>query len=273
VSVPRLHRWNGGQSPNAYTLQCSFPSIPFTTKLQRRGLVFKLSLRSAGAVCNTQHNFVLWRESSLVPCNVRADSKPRPPSVNFIRLRCLFIEKVGSSGWHFSLIFWRLSFRMLAWTAAAVSDALRCSPQSLHANSGIVPEIRPPPLPSTSFPLYYSPITLLRDAIQSVWIIPLQIWGDIHLLITDKWHVPTTVAAQSKAWTVFARSNTGIVGSNPTQGMVVCVRLFCCVVLCVGSGLATGWFPDQGVLQTVYRLRNWKMDPRSGRDLEPQIDR
>jgi hypothetical protein len=41
--------------------------------------------------------------------------------------------------------------------------------------------------------------------------------------------------------TVFAHSNSGIMGSNPTQAMNVCVRLFCvCVVLCVGSGLATG---------------------------------
>jgi hypothetical protein len=33
----------------------------------------------------------------------------------------------------------------------------------------------------------------------------------------------------------------GIVGSNPSQGMDVCVRLFCVyVVLCVGRGLATG---------------------------------
>jgi hypothetical protein len=41
--------------------------------------------------------------------------------------------------------------------------------------------------------------------------------------------------------TVFARSNSGIVGSNPTQGMDVCVRLFCiCAVLCAGNGLATG---------------------------------
>jgi hypothetical protein len=31
------------------------------------------------------------------------------------------------------------------------------------------------------------------------------------------------VAARSKAWTVFARSNAGIVGSNPTQGMDVCI--------------------------------------------------
>jgi hypothetical protein len=40
---------------------------------------------------------------------------------------------------------------------------------------------------------------------------------------------------------VFARSNTRIVDSNPTQAMVVCVRLFCvCVALCVGRSLATG---------------------------------
>jgi hypothetical protein len=54
-----------------------------------------------------------------------------------------------------------------------------------------------------------------------------------------------TVAARSKAWTVFARSDTGVMGSNPTRGMDICVRLFCaCVVLCVGSGLATGWSPS-----------------------------
>jgi hypothetical protein len=48
------------------------------------------------------------------------------------------------------------------------------------------------------------------------------------------------VAASSKALTVFACSNTGIVGSNPTRDMDVCLRLFCmCVVLCVGRGLAT----------------------------------
>jgi hypothetical protein len=35
-----------------------------------------------------------------------------------------------------------------------------------------------------------------------------------------------TAAARSKAWTVFVRSNTEIVGSNPTPGMDVCARLF-----------------------------------------------
>jgi hypothetical protein len=34
-------------------------------------------------------------------------------------------------------------------------------------------------------------------------------------------------ALRSKAWTVFGRSNPGIVNSNPTWGMDVCVRLFC----------------------------------------------
>jgi hypothetical protein len=38
---------------------------------------------------------------------------------------------------------------------------------------------------------------------------------------------PIAVAARSKAGTVFARSNTEIVGSNTTEGMDVCVRLFC----------------------------------------------
>jgi hypothetical protein len=38
---------------------------------------------------------------------------------------------------------------------------------------------------------------------------------------------------------IFARLNTGIVGSNPARGMDVCVySVF--VLSCVGSGLATG---------------------------------
>jgi hypothetical protein len=36
-----------------------------------------------------------------------------------------------------------------------------------------------------------------------------------------------TMAAWSKVWTVFARSNTGIVDSNPTRGMNVWMGLFC----------------------------------------------
>jgi hypothetical protein len=57
---------------------------------------------------------------------------------------------------------------------------------------------------------------------------------------------PITVAERSEAWTVFARSNTAILSSNPTRGMDVFGRLFCIyVVLCADSGLATGWSPSK----------------------------
>jgi hypothetical protein len=41
------------------------------------------------------------------------------------------------------------------------------------------------------------------------------------ILIDNKTPVSVTVAERSKAWTVFARSEAGIMGSNPTQGMDV----------------------------------------------------
>jgi hypothetical protein len=79
---------------------------------------------------------------------------------------------------------------------------------------------------------------------------------------------PITVAAQSRAWTVFALSNAGFVGSNPTRGMDVCMYLFCvCVVLCVGRDIATGWSPVQGVLPTVYRIKKLKKRPRPNKGL------
>jgi hypothetical protein len=68
-----------------------------------------------------------------------------------------------------------------------------------------------------------------------------------------------TVAARSKAWTVFAPANAGIVGSNTTQDMDICVCLFC---VCIGRGLAKGWSPIQGVLPTVLGLRNWSETKR-----------
>jgi Zn-dependent protease with chaperone function len=71
------------------------------------------------------------------------------------------------------------------------------------------------------------------------------------------------VVARSKAWTVFTGLNAGIVGSNTTQGIDVCVRLFCvCVVLCRGSGLATSWSPVHGVLPTVYTIKKLKKRSR-----------
>jgi hypothetical protein len=47
--------------------------------------------------------------------------------------------------------------------------------------------------------------------------------------------VPITVVARSKGLTVFAHTNTGILGSN----MDVCI-FSVCVFLCLDSGLATG---------------------------------
>jgi hypothetical protein len=53
--------------------------------------------------------------------------------------------------------------------------------------------------------------------------------------------VPITVAARPEARTVFARSEAGILGSNPIQSMDVSVYVYSvCVGLCVGCGLATG---------------------------------
>jgi hypothetical protein len=61
-------------------------------------------------------------------------------------------------------------------------------------------------------------------------------------------------AARSKAWSVFARRNARIMGSNPNQDMDVCLQLFC---VYVGSGLETDWSPVQGVLPNVQGLIKW----------------
>jgi hypothetical protein len=33
-------------------------------------------------------------------------------------------------------------------------------------------------------------------------------------------------------------------------------------ILCIGSGLATGWSPVKGILPTVYRIKKLKKRPR-----------
>jgi hypothetical protein len=88
-------------------------------------------------------------------------------------------------------------------------------------------------------PVYSSTI------ISTVGIIPWTLIKKKSVLQSDLGGVctvqePITVASRYKAWTVFARSNTGIEGSNPTHG----TPLFCvCVVLRVGSGIVTGLIP------------------------------
>jgi hypothetical protein len=56
-----------------------------------------------------------------------------------------------------------------------------------------------------------------------------------------------TVAVRSKAWHAFVHLNTGMVASNPTRGMDVCVYS----VFVLGSGFQMGWYPVQGVLSKV----------------------
>jgi hypothetical protein len=75
-----------------------------------------------------------------------------------------------------------------------------------------------------------------------------------------------TVAEPSKARTVIAYSNTGIVGSDPTWDIDVCVRLFCVYDLCADSGLLTGWSPSKESHRLCKRLRTWKSGqaPRKG---------
>jgi hypothetical protein len=69
------------------------------------------------------------------------------------------------------------------------------------------------------------------------------------------------VAAWPKAWTVFAISNAGIVGSNPTQGMdfcIVCIHSFV-VLFCLYVG---AFRPADPPAKESYWLciesRNWK---------------
>jgi hypothetical protein len=71
------------------------------------------------------------------------------------------------------------------------------------------------------------------------------------------------VAARSKAWTVFARLNTGIVSLNPTWGMDVCVRFISVFVpSCVQvAALQPADPPSKG----SYRLC------KPGRPLEPYL--
>jgi hypothetical protein len=43
------------------------------------------------------------------------------------------------------------------------------------------------------------------------------------LIVNNSSERPITVAERSKAWIVVARSNDVIMGSNPTQGVDVCI--------------------------------------------------
>jgi hypothetical protein len=62
-----------------------------------------------------------------------------------------------------------------------------------------------------------------------IWV---EVFGETKPNFISNTVVPVTVAQRSKACTVFARSEAGIVGSNSTQGMDVwCVYTFILFVL------------------------------------------
>jgi hypothetical protein len=82
--------------------------------------------------------------------------------------------------------------------------------------------------------------------------------------------MPIIVAARSKAWTVFARSNVRIVGSNPSQCMdvcIVCAFIPFFVLFCVKVEALRLADPQS---KESYRLfvgsRNWKsgQSPKKG---------
>jgi hypothetical protein len=99
------------------------------------------------------------------------------------------------------------------------------------------------------------------------WDFPTNISFSFHLPARTTYlaKAPVTVAQRSEACTVLARSEAGIVGSNLTQGMdVLYLCLFCVyIVLCLSRGLATSWWPVQGVLPSVKWSWNWKSEARA----------
>jgi hypothetical protein len=71
--------------------------------------------------------------------------------------------------------------------------------------------------------------------------------------------LPITVAARSKAWTVFALSNTAIVSPNPTQGMDVCERFSVFVLSSVYvAALQRADPPSKETYRLSIGVRNWK---------------
>jgi hypothetical protein len=67
--------------------------------------------------------------------------------------------------------------------------------------------------------------------------------------------VAISVAARSEAWTVFAGSNAG--GSNPTQDIYVCVRLFYVLFYVYVEALRRGHYPSKDSYPLCILLRNW----------------
>jgi hypothetical protein len=84
------------------------------------------------------------------------------------------------------------------------------------------------------------------------------------------------VATRSNAWIVFARSNSGIVGSNPTQIMNICMCVYSLSDLFFVQGAALRLADNSSKeLQCVCkkRLRNWRRDQGPTKAVEPLMIR
>jgi hypothetical protein len=93
---------------------------------------------------------------------------------------------------------------------------------------------------------------LIRNKIQIItsWVKPFRnLYFSYFVTLND--NDAFTVARRSKACTVFARFEAGIVGSDLTEGMGVH-----CLCVCASRDFATSWSPAQGVLPNVYYLVN-----------------
>jgi hypothetical protein len=81
---------------------------------------------------------------------------------------------------------------------------------------------------TTGRPTVGQDINCLQTSRQPIFRLGRKYCTVFSLGIADPWQI--TVAARSMAWTVFTPSNAGIVGSNPSQDMDVCIV---CVILCL----------------------------------------
>jgi hypothetical protein len=86
--------------------------------------------------------------------------------------------------------------------------------------------LAPPRLKSTSDQVVFPPLSRLGRLLQVMVLIKPQ------ASLRSLQNTTTTLVERSEAGNVFPRSNTGIVGSNPTRGMDVCVSSVF-VLLCV----------------------------------------
>jgi hypothetical protein len=71
-------------------------------------------------------------------------------------------------------------------------------------------------------------VLCLQQDLSNMEILSLVVFWKVSL-VNFQW--PITMAARSKVRTVFARPNTGIVGSNPAWGMDICMCFYSVFVL------------------------------------------